>query len=387
MTILNPRENITLNTQTLRVQTVRVNIGVLTNEVLLRLRRPTTASPLAWNASAQIRLILVVEVDGIEYRCQGSTSGGIRTNILGQEIPEYVLRYRLPVRMDEGRAKRLGEGRSNTPQAYIIVERVRGNIATEILQAETSEADPPIWTVHHSIAFDAATDAVEISGDGVLSLTHTSTGANRVVFGGGGNSDDPPRASSSMTYGGTGMTNMWDVGPAAGDFGRNAGYQLVNQATGAQTVTHTLGGAIGEHGLAVVSLTGVHQSTPVGTPATVADNDGGTTITVTVGSLNADDLIVDFLYTACNGGATEAGSGPDANQTERTQEVYEGGGFSLFFGSSTQSGADGGVMSWTTNVSQSFAGTLGAVAFKAAAEGGSLLFLPRLQSLQATMRR
>ncbi len=346
------------------LQSAPITLPVLTDSLTVILRRPTTAAPLAWNASAQIAVSLIIALDGVEYLCSGSTSGGVRVNYAGEEIVQYRLSYRLPVIRRGGRTRRLGEDRVSTYTAMLRLERLRGNIATEIMLATTTEADPPVWLTHNSVAFDAATDAQEAGGDGVISLSHTSGGSNRGVFAGVGNSAGSPQTATSITYGGTSMTELWDIDGAP--FTKGAGYRLAGQATGAQTVTATLAGSTDEVILAVVSMTGVDQTTPVGTPVSSGTLTGSPS--VTVGSIGSDDLIVDFIYTAQSTNTSIVAE--VVNQIERTAEYLSP---YIRAGTSTQPGTAGGVMSWTVVGSLDYGMNLGAVAFKPAAASGEVL--------------
>ena len=210
------------------------------------------------------------------------------------------------------------------------------------------------------VAFDAVTSAIEVSGDGVLSLSHTASGSDRAAFA-GSEAMEPSFATTtttSVTYGGSSMTEAWDLVFGA-DAAHSAGYSIVAPATTAQTVTATLS-IINPvtHVLGVISLTGVHQTTPVGTAATSTGT--ATSGSVTVGSVGADDLVVDALITndAETVGADQTG------RWDRINGFVEGVG-------STQPGTAGGVMSWSWGSSKNFA--LGAMAFKPAAGAASVV--------------
>lgn len=73
---------------------VRARCGALTSWLTLRLRRPTTGAPLAWDASTTLRVRLGLLIDGVEHFAEGRTSGGIRLNRFGREAPEYRLGFR-----------------------------------------------------------------------------------------------------------------------------------------------------------------------------------------------------------------------------------------------------------------------------------------------------
>ena len=106
-------------------------------------------------------------------------------------------------------------------------------------------------------------------------------------------------------------------------------------------------------------MTGVDQTTPVGT--TTATSGTTANPSVTVSDVGADDLVVENFVANANEGPTIG-----ADQDLRYDEL-DGDTFTLFidaFGS-TQLGSDGGVMSWTMGAET---WGLGAVAFKPAAE-------------------
>ena len=227
-------------------------------------------------------------------------------------------------------------------------------------------------------AFDTATSAQELSGDGVLSLTHTAGGADRAAHAGVGIiASAGQQDSTSVTYGGTSMTEMTDT-----PFGVNSGqatYRLAGPATGAQTVTSTITDATPfTHFLGVISLTGVDQTTPVGTP--VSATGTVSPATVTVASVGADDLVVDNVML----GAALVAPVVGADQTERwSQSEALNGGEGR---GSTQPGTAGGVMSWTFTTDPGDDWGIAAVAFKpvaAAAGWGGLLSSQRNRLVQA----
>lgn len=205
-----------------------------------------------------------------------------------------------------------------------------------------------------AVAFDAATSAQEIAGDGVMSLSHTSTGSNLAGFAGvSAAKSGGGLTNTSCTFGAASMTNKWDFNDGTVTDFRNAGFTVAGQASGSQTVTSTLNTAPYEHALQVISLIGVDQTTPVGTAVTDSDFFAANA-SVTVGSVGASDMIVDNLYV----GETAT---PDADQTQRTHETLT---LSVETYTSTQPGSAGGIMSWTHGAN---IWTLGAIAFKPAA--------------------
>lgn len=311
----------------------------------------------------RVRPTLLVTVAGVEYRCTGRVT----------DQPLYELAYTLPVVLADhaweylkGRPKdalgrafgvpltRLTEFGHAT--ARLLLEHLDGDPLDTAVQFFALDLPRSLGMHKNSVAFDATTSATETSGDGILSLTHTCAGSDRAAFmATTSNNGLGQNLTTSITYAGSGGTQLWDIvsGIISG-----SGYRIVNPTTGAQTVTATLAASTTEQVLGVVSMTGVDQSTPVGTPATATGNS--TTPSATVSSPATDSLICDAIATDGFGTLTVG-----ANQTERWNREL------AFIGSenggSTQSGVNGGVMSWTATAGNWL---IGAVEFKAVAVGG-----------------
>lgn len=134
---------IVLNKLTPSMQTVPVAVDKLTDAITVRIRRPTSANGLLWDAFGVMRVTLVYVLDGVEHRCVGQVSGGIRLDTKGDEIPEARLTYHPTVhRLDATTYRRIGETAMVT-QAYVILERIAGVIQTDLLAAETT-ASPAV---------------------------------------------------------------------------------------------------------------------------------------------------------------------------------------------------------------------------------------------------
>ena len=367
---------VTLSTVTPTAETATFTIPRLASEIKVRIKRPTTLAPLVWDDTGKIRVTISVFIDGEEHKCVGGTSGGVRTDKLGAEMPEYVLTYKLQRRLVDGAARRIGELATAAPTAKVLLEYISGVTNTEIIIAEVIEAPRPQWVSHNSVAFDAATDAQELGGDETVSLTHTAGGSDRGIFVGAGNSGGIPRAGSA-SYGGTTLTELWDA--TFGSFFGHAGYHYPNGGTaptGAQTVSYVMAGTADEHALGVVSMTGVHQTTAVGTANTAVG--ASTTATVTVASVGADDLVCANLYSGW------LGATPGTDETERYEEQMSG---AVTLACTTQPGSAGGVMTMTRTAA-GFATDwgIGAVAFKPAAAGGGGINVVPLLMAQRRMR-
>lgn len=144
--------------------------------------------------------------------------------------------------------------------------------------------------------FDAASSVTGIS---VSSLTwaHTCSGSDRLITIFGCIGSSAAMTGSTATYNGVSATEFASADDA--NWNRIIGYQLIAPATGSnnvvvtfnQTHSNAVGGAI--------SFTKVHQTTPLGTPATGANHfntsntvsvSSGTSEVVVGGTMTDDDI-------------------------------------------------------------------------------------------------
>lgn len=354
---------------TRRIVTPAIDIDPQTAAVSFALRRPTHADPLNWDDQSTLDTVLVVEIDGVQYRVNGSATGGIRVGIGGRELDRYALSYCPPVVMGRNGAKRIGETVQSSIKGWVEITLAKGSLCEmELMSAQAVEMAAPNWVFKNSVVFDSATSAQEAAGDGVLSLTHTATGTDRAVFAAcGSSSGGGGETSNGTTYAGNALTEDWDAIAAAAFM--TAGYHGVESIvpTGAQTVTNTLSATVDGHGLGVISMTGVHQTVPIGAVPTPTSGSSATA-TITVADTVTDGLVCDNVYAAAD---ITAG----ANQTERYDELSIGA--FAFMAGSTQAGSDGGVMSWTLSSAQWL---MGAVEFKPAAAGVAETSMGRLDN-------
>lgn len=350
----------------------RVRLSPLTAGIQVRLRRPTSARPLDWSDDARVRVSLVETLDGVERIASSIYTGGRRQQRDGTPIPfaAFLLNPTRQARTD-GRKRvverdgkgylqltRLGE----LAAAYHVTVRVEllGGLASFDLELDTVDGEPPTVLHHHSVAFDSATDAQDVTGDGVISLTHDPTGTdNLAAFAGGGNSGSAGRAGSS-TYNGVAMTEQWDG--AFDTFYAHAGYTKASIPSTSVSVVNTLAGGCDEHFFGVMAFTGVDQTTPAGTPVTTTGVSGtANTVTDTVSDAVAGDVVVDNLYV---NSVTTVAAGAD--QTQRNVETIAG---AITGAQSTQDGSvSPAAMSWSWSGTQSFGH--GAITMKQAAVGG-----------------
>lgn len=369
-----------LDSTTRHMATLRVPVDALAESLTIVLRRPTTESPLAWDVTSQLQVTLTFASDGYPYCCLGRVSGGVRLDGKKKELSEYRLTYYLPILRHEGVLKRIGElGVGHV--ASIDIELLRGNVETEIVFVETASAPLQNEPYHNSVAFGAATSAIELGGDGVISFSHTASGSDRAAFIGMASelADNTP-GTHSATYAGNAATSIWTaIGPFTSQ--RYSGLRVLeaNVPTGSQTVTATVTEAIppGTFGAGVMTLTGVNQTTSVGTAVTASGPSGTTTPSVTVGSVGSDDLVVDVCFAFVASGGLTAG----ADQTDRWAQQTS----TVCFSGSTQAGTAGGVMSYTKNINNEY--MIGAVAFKPSAAAPPAVVVALLPSRHQRMFR
>lgn len=363
MAIFLPRRALELSSTERIFITPRVAALATLSEISIVILRPRTIpNGMTWDDSTKLAVSLRLKVDGVDYECRGGATGGVRGK--GGQEGDYRLSWVPPWGFFGGdTSKRLGET-AESFEAQLEITHVSGSPVDTEVEAWVEFASAPPETLHQSVAFDTASGANEDNGDGTLSVSHTALGTNRSAWVTGGQSD----AGTSVTasYGGTGMTQVFFR--SHGLF-RHAGFRPASEpTTGAQTVEMVFsGGTVYTQTLGVVTMTGVHQTTSIGTPVTGASTSGNPT--VTVGSVGSDDLVVDSVSSDYQAGTQTAG----ADQTGRVNELATT--WVQRETVSTQAGSDGGVMSWAYAGSTYYWGvgwdSVG-VAFKPAAVGYSL---------------
>mgnify|MGYP001561318198 CR=1 FL=1 len=212
-----------------------------------------------------------------------------------------------------------------------------------------------IWTqvAWGQVVFDAAATGTAANAAS-LTFAHTvgAGGTNRVLI--VGVSIDN-RTVTGVTYAGVAMTS---VGSVANGAQISHLWRLVNPATGANDVAITLSGGGTDIVGCAISVTGAHQTSPVGTFASATGTSTAVTVNVTSA---ADELVVDMA--SVDAGALTVGAGQDS-RCNATAGDNQGGG-------STEAGAGTVTMSWTSTVSSAWA--TGGVSVKVAAAGASRL--------------
>lgn len=368
-------------------------IGADAALLVARVACPTSDNGVSWDGEATVRI--TVNIDGVDWWVEGRVTGGVQLRKDGKERTEYVLSFALPLGYFTDRAKvpraewasiapkRLGETAKSRFEARAEITCLKGRVdaplSLDVVYTPAPSAADLGWSYHESITYQNATSATESGGDGALSMSFTAgAGSNRAALVVAGAGRSSAVTGFTVTYGGAApaTSQLWSA--TEGTYARATGDLFLDSeiGSGAKTIACTSSGGSGTFDgtvLGVVSLTGVDQTTPVGTPGTNTGTNGGAgTPSVTVGSVGATDMVVDGIYEYADLGTV------GANQTSRVDN--DGG--DIVIRMSTQSGADGGAMTHTRGGSVGeFA--MGAVAFKEAS-AGSVSVTPTTASLTLT---
>lgn len=338
-----------LSTASPVVETVPQTLAATTASITLRLRRPTTGNPLAWDSATVIRLSIIETVDGVDYVHSSQATGGTRSR-RGSPVAEVTktITPQVSARTDGGRTEFVQGGKTflqltrrgeMAKSAYTVrarFELLQGTAATlDLLGMEVTEAPAPTIEYHHSVAFDSAIDAQDTSTDGVITLTIDPTGtAQLAAFAGSGNSSGGGGRLGSTTYNGVAMDEKWDE--VFNTLYGHAGYVLAGIPSTSVNVVNTLAAAPDEHAFGVMVFTGVDQTTPAGTAA--FSNGSGTTMSNTVTDALTAGMVVDNLY--CE-------SSPTMGADQTTQNTENIGGFTFFRQSTQAASVVPATMSWT----------------------------------------
>lgn len=197
-----------------------------------------------------------------------------------------------------------------------------------------------------NLQLDAQSSPASQAGASSKTWSHTCTGSQLVLYvaiawqGAG--------TVTGVTYNAVAMTELWDIRDGDNVQG-SSGYILGGASSGANNVVVTMSAANDSMFCVALSFTGGNTSSPNRTPAT-ANSSSWTTASATASGATTGDIVVDCVV---NLAAITVG----ANQTQKFNSALDGG--STRMGVSTQAGADGGVMSWTTAATT---GAIGAVA-------------------------
>lgn len=338
-----------------RWQSSKIPVDPLTNEIRISIDRPTTGSPVAWAANAQIQVELVLVIDGEEHVCSGRASGGIRVNRRDTEDAAYQLIHHPAVMIRNNRVVRIGETAQTECAAFVRITMLRGSIDT-VLTATTSTNGTPGFRIKNSVAYDTSIDATETGGDGVLAVSITGTGTNRFGAVLSGNSDATGGKASTATWAGNALTELWDrlVGSFYADFGARA---LDSQmGSGSQSVQITTTANQDELYLCAVTFNGVDQTTPAN-GTNQANGSSNAPSVATSATPGADDMVLDICWQDGSGTLTAP-----AEQTERQAGTIG----TMRYSVSTQAGSSGSTMSRSSTVSDQW----GIGAFNVLNDGG-----------------
>lgn len=209
-----------------------------------------------------------------------------------------------------------------------------------------------------AVAFDAASSGQTTNATSIT-VAHTCSGSDRVLFVGVGWSTGPEAMASvtGVTYNGVALTQIWEIIDSPTDHA-NAGWYLIAPATGTNNIVVTFASAMDEICAGGISFTGAHQTSPLGTFQTANGTTGNATVNV---SSAADEIVVDNCYVGQNGITVGAG------QTQRWQQANIGS-YSTG-GGSTETGAATTTMSWTITSGNPW--NIGAVPIKPAGAAAS----------------
>ena len=190
-----------------------------------------------------------------------------------------------------------------------------------------------------------------------LTISHATTGSNRLILVGVSLHNYADESVSGITYNGVPLI-LVDSRANATD-ARVEIWYLIAPPTGPANVVITFGTELSSHARAgVMTFTGVNQSTPLGTFAWAIGSTSPATINVTSA---ANELVFDTV-------ASEAQSEPftltvGAGQTERWNSAIMG--YDRFLGAgSTEPGAASVTMSWSITPASSVPWAIGAVPIK-----------------------
>lgn len=151
---------------------------------------------------------------------------------------------------------------------------------------------------------------------------------------------------SSVTFGGVALQRIDFVADTA--FAHTEIWYLINPAVSTANVVTTMSGTVNGLVTGAYVLTGVNQNIPFRTPVK-SNGASATAASDTVANVSATDFIIDSLSIDNTGNVGAVG----ADQTQ--QWNIEPAATTTTALSSTQSGANGGVMSWTWGTLRPFA--------------------------------
>lgn len=193
-----------------------------------------------------------------------------------------------------------------------------------------------------ALAVDSTSQAAG-SGGGPFTWAHTCAGSDRLLLVGIAHYDSSDPVDS-VTYNGVALTAVPSGSTTNGQYWIDL-YYLIAPDAGTYNIVVTVAGNVFDFGAGATSLTGVHQTVPLGTAATATGTS--TTPSVTVSSA-ADELVFDSLVIIHSGTLTVG-----AGQTQRWNAIAAFG--FIKYAGSTEGGAASTTMSWSNSSSQTWA--------------------------------
>jgi hypothetical protein len=233
------------------------------------------------------------------------------------------------------------------------------------------------WTIAPASAVPWAIGAVPIKPSGAvapvvdavstgdarppsLTISHTTAGLNRLMLVGISMVNDELETVSSVTYSGVALTNVGVQNSS--DDGRMEIWRLIAPPTGTYNVVITFSAPLRRAAVAgVMTFTGVHQTTPLGTFASDFRQAPLITDPPTVNVTSAANELV-FDTVACE---TCTSHTVGAGQTQRWNLIETSGYPQSLGAGSTEPGAATVTMSWTQGTADHWA--IGGVSIKPAA--------------------
>lgn len=225
---------------------------------------------------------------------------------------------------------------------------------------EAGDRRPTRFVRTSSIAVEAA-DSVATTGASSLTLSSFATvGADRACYVGVSSYGGDCTLTTSVVRGGTEtFTEIYDELALPSHV---SGHYYIAPATAAANIVVTMAGANERFVVGALALSGVHQTTPVGTHATASGSSTEASVAV---SSAVGELVVDTLV---KNGVSDSVT-PGTGQTQRwlTQSGTSGPATGA---GSTEAGAASVTMSWSWTTGGSAGWRIGAVPFQPAAGGG-----------------
>jgi len=181
------------------------------------------------------------------------------------------------------------------------------------------------------------------SGTGPFSFSHTCSGSDRLLFVAVSHYH-VNNTVSGITYNSVAMTAVPSGAANNGQFFVTL-YYLIAPASGSNTVSVSVSGGVYDIGIAAISFTGEHQTTPIGTAVTAT---GSSTTPSATASSATDEIVLDAL-TIVNSGTLSVGAGQTSRWNAATGNAF------IKMAGSTEAGASSTTMSWSNSASQDWA--------------------------------